>query len=429
MRIRSGLHLDTGRNANVLSHELQEKAVDRLQILRPRHAAAGRSADDRLLQGRAERDARARPGASRGPAARADADPPGRRKSDVGGRRHHLLRTRPKARRAPAEWLRVFEAAVSRNVPVADDALALMERELQIHNYAPEVFHPTPEHRQRVVQFLRPRPGLSARLSEMRDCGLLGAIFPELNEISCRVTRDFYHKYTVDEHTLLTVRNAEAAADQPSLRPGSARAARARAAGARAPVSRRGQSARRRPLHCRRRDGRRTWRRGWSWTQRHGRRSTFSSATISRCRAIAFRRDTEEPEVVRQFASLFSTEEHLKMLVLLTLCDVGAVSPDTLTPWKEELLWRLYVDAYNQMTLGYGDDIIDREQALGGGSPGQSAGRHPRGRNGGVSRGPARVAICSSFRTTPSTGMSGFRAISGPTRRTLFSKRRPMSGS
>ena len=79
---------------------------------------------------------------------------------------------------------------------------------------------------------------------------------------------------------------------------------------------------------------------------------------------IAFRRDTEEPEVVRQFASMFSTEEQLKMLVLLTLCDVGAVSPETLTPWKEELLWRLYVDAYNQMTLGYGDDIIDRDQAL-----------------------------------------------------------------
>jgi [protein-PII] uridylyltransferase len=79
---------------------------------------------------------------------------------------------------------------------------------------------------------------------------------------------------------------------------------------------------------------------------------------------IAFRRDTEEPEVVRQFASMFSTEEHLKLLLLLTLCDVGAVSPDTLTSWKEELLWRLYVDAYNHMTLGYGDDIIDRELAL-----------------------------------------------------------------
>ena len=79
---------------------------------------------------------------------------------------------------------------------------------------------------------------------------------------------------------------------------------------------------------------------------------------------IAFRRDTEEPEVVKQFASLFNTEEHLKMLFLLTLADVGAVSAETLTPWKEELLWRLYVDAYNQMTLGYGDEIIDRKEAL-----------------------------------------------------------------
>ena len=114
-----------------------------------------------------------------------------------------------KAAAAPAEWLSAFDAAVSRNVPVADDALALIEREQQTHNYPPEVFHPTAGHRIRLLHFLRPRPGLSARLSEMRDCGLLGAIFPELNEISCRVTRDFYHKYTVDEHTLLTVRNAE----------------------------------------------------------------------------------------------------------------------------------------------------------------------------------------------------------------------------
>src|SRR3954469_2567762 len=51
------------------------------------------------------------------------------------------------------------------------------------------------------------------------------------------------------------------------------------------------------------------------------------------------------------------------MLCLLTLADVAAVSPETLTPWKEELLWRLYVDTYNQLTLGYGDELIDRSQS------------------------------------------------------------------
>ena len=44
----------------------------------------------------------------------------------------------------------------------------------------------------------------------------------------------------------------------------------------------------------------------------------------------------------------------------MTLADVGAVSPETLTPWKEELLWRLYVDTYNFLTLSYGDEVIGR---------------------------------------------------------------------
>jgi [protein-PII] uridylyltransferase len=34
-----------------------------------------------------------------------------------------------------------------------------------------------------------------------------------------------------------------------------------------------------------------------------------------------------------------------------------------LTPWKEELLWRLYVDAYNHLTQRYGDERIVRDQS------------------------------------------------------------------
>jgi [protein-PII] uridylyltransferase len=78
---------------------------------------------------------------------------------------------------------------------------------------------------------------------------------------------------------------------------------------------------------------------------------------------VAFRRDSEDPEVVRRFASLVGTEELLKMLCLMTLVDVEAVGPGTLTPWKEELLWRLYVDTYNQLTLAYGDELIEKNQA------------------------------------------------------------------
>jgi [protein-PII] uridylyltransferase len=50
------------------------------------------------------------------------------------------------------------------------------------------------------------------------------------------------------------------------------------------------------------------------------------------------------------------------MLCLMTLVDVEAVSPETLTAWKEELLWRLYVDTYNHLTQRYGDELIERSQ-------------------------------------------------------------------
>ena len=74
---------------------------------------------------------------------------------------------------------------------------------------------------------------------------------------------------------------------------------------------------------------------------------------------VAFRRDTEDPEIVRKFAGLVGVEERLRMLCLMTLADVEAVSLETLTPWRAELLWRLFVDTYNQLTLGYGDERIE----------------------------------------------------------------------
>src|SRR5678816_4107395 len=43
-------------------------------------------------------------------------------------------------------------------------------------------------------------------------------MLPEFGAITCRVVRDFYHKYTVDEHTLLTIRTLERLADPPDYR-------------------------------------------------------------------------------------------------------------------------------------------------------------------------------------------------------------------
>jgi len=43
--------------------------------------------------------------------------------------------------------------------------------------------------------------------AEHARSGALTAIFPEMEQIECLVTRDFYHRYTVDEHTLVALQN------------------------------------------------------------------------------------------------------------------------------------------------------------------------------------------------------------------------------
>src|SRR5450432_4709660 len=50
-------------------------------------------------------------------------------------------------------------------------------------------------------------PHTPLAVRSMHESGLLTAIFPEMEGIECLVTRDFYHRYTVDEHTLVTLQN------------------------------------------------------------------------------------------------------------------------------------------------------------------------------------------------------------------------------
>ncbi|HET9833727.1 MAG TPA: hypothetical protein VFP91_18525 [Vicinamibacterales bacterium] len=78
---------------------------------------------------------------------------------------------------------------------------------------------------------------------------------------------------------------------------------------------------------------------------------------------IAFGQDASDPSVIGQFVEIFSTEERLKMLCLMTVADLSASGSDALTPWKAEVLWRLFVDTYNQMTMAYGDEVIDTHEA------------------------------------------------------------------
>ena len=360
LRIRSILHLERGRNLNDLSHELQEtvatlfaspgeeprRQVEALMSTYFHHA--------RLI-------ARSLAAAMNSLAAPAT--------STATALGNHLARGWDGIRFTdgtcaslrPDTWLRPFEAALDAQLPVSDQVLTCIERHGE--RYAPERFLPSTEERDRLMRVLRPRPGLYDRLSEMHGSGLLGRMFPEFQKIYCLVIRDFYHKYTVDEHTLLTIRNLE--------RLGTPRTpSRERFGGVLGELPSPELLVLALLFHD-----------VGKWTNRNHseegvrmavgalRRIKVPERAIADVEFLirhhlqmslaAFRRDVTDPDVVTQFARLVGTEQRLKLLCLMTLVDIEAVGPDVMTPWKEEMLWRLYVETYNRLTLGYGDDVID----------------------------------------------------------------------
>src|SRR5688500_1655224 len=353
LKVRSALHLETDRNQNVLSHDLQERTSDLLDYpgTEPRQRVERLMSDyfrNARIVARSLEWARKTAPAPVGP--------------NLGLSRDGIRFLDPiQAARDPSMWIAAFQAAIDAGTEVTEEALSCIQQ--HVDRYRADDFFPDDASRRSLLRLLKPRPGLYARLSEMHDCGLLGRVFPEFQAISWRVVRDFYHKYTVDEHTLLTIRNLERLSTTTDPYRQRLRNVMNELAEPELLV-----------LSLLLHDVGK-WRDDDHATEsvRMARdvldrlhlgaeqRDTvlFLIKHHLRMSLVAFRRDTEDPDIVKDFAAFIGTEARLKMLCLLTLADVEAVSPETLTAWKEELLWRLYVDTYNHLTHRYGDEWIE----------------------------------------------------------------------
>ncbi len=78
---------------------------------------------------------------------------------------------------------------------------------------------------------------------------------------------------------------------------------------------------------------------------------------------LAFRRDLSDMQVLMGFAKTVGTPEVLKMLYILTLADVAAVGPGTLTDWKRELLGELFEKTLSILT---GENVPQMREPLTG---------------------------------------------------------------
>jgi [protein-PII] uridylyltransferase len=200
-------------------------------------------------------------------------------------------------------------------------------------------------------------PHAPLALRAMHETGVLTAIFPELEQIECLVVRDFYHRYTVDEHTLVALERLCGARDsygsllsevrQPAVlmmallfhdsgkgTPGEghvdASVRLARRAVARIGVP---EQDRETVLFL---------------IRKH---LDLSAALQSR--------DVFDPQTIRDVAHEVETVERLKALTLLTYGDISAVNPAAMTPWRAEQLWQLYLMVYNELTRELETDRIE----------------------------------------------------------------------
>ena len=148
-----------------------------------------------------------------------------------------------------------------------------------------------------------------------------------------------------------------------------------------------------------------------------------------RCRRS---RSAATPRIRRSsgtFAELVGIEERLKMLCLLTLADVEAVSLETLTPWREELLWRLlrrHLQPPDARLRRRADRARARRPSPSCSRTGRRTCRRPTSRTS--SRG-CRAGTCSCSIGTRSTGTCGCRATSTRTRCTWRSSEKGAPGS
>jgi [protein-PII] uridylyltransferase len=210
-------------------------------------------------------------------------------------------------------------------------------------------------------------PHAADALRAMHSLGLLTVAIPEFEAIDSLVLRDLYHRYTVDEHSLLAIEVLHRLpfCDELWLQPFASLLAELE-----------------HPellflallLH--------DTGKGMDGTDHVHNSLQLAAAAVGRMSlqevddqtvglliathlemsSTLRRRDIYDPETARELAHKVGTPERLKMLTLLTLADIKAVNPEALTPWKAENLWRLYTGTANYFTRSADSERLHAEE-------------------------------------------------------------------
>ncbi len=254
----------------------------------------------------------------------------------------------------PVNILSIFRDAQRHGVVLSNGAkrlvrehLSLIDDEVRGSREAAQIFR----------DILRWKTDVYESLMEMHKLGVLGAYIPEFGQLLCMVQHDLYHIYTVDEHSLMGVRELE------RLREGVYK----KEMPLLTQVMREVDSVEIVFLSMMFHDigkgqGGGHSEKGAAMVEAIAERlhlnSDESEQLIFLVRHhllmshLAQRRDVHDPRLVIDFSRNVGATETLKMLYLLTFADMKAVGPKVWNNWKDMLISELYLQAADVLETG-----------------------------------------------------------------------------
>jgi len=204
-------------------------------------------------------------------------------------------------------------------------------------------------------------PGVALR--PMQRLGLLTEVLPEFGRIDSLVVRDFYHRYTVDEHSLRTIEHLQELADPPDPRGTHFQnlwktverrdllifSLLLHDVGKGMPVENHVSGSL---------EALETAARRLKLSEEETAEVHFLIEHHLDMSATMQRRDIFDPSTISAFADSVANQERLQRLCLLTYADIHAVNPEALTPWKADMLWQLFVATSNHFSRSLDRDRL-----------------------------------------------------------------------
>jgi [protein-PII] uridylyltransferase len=260
--------------------------------------------------------------------------------------------------RDPVNLLRLFWFADKHGLEFHPDALKLVTRSLKLID---RTLRRNPEANQLFMDVLTSDRNPELNLRRMNEAGVLGRLIPDFGKIVAMMQFSMYHHYTVDEHLL-------------------------RCIGVMAEIER-GENDKAHPLAHKLMPGLKPQREVlYTAILLHdiakGRPEDHSEAGARIARRIcphmgfspsetetiawlvenhlvmsmtAQTRDLNDRKTIDDFASVVQSVERLKMLLVLTICDIRGVGPGVWNGWKGQLLRTLYYETELLLTGGFSE--------------------------------------------------------------------------